>query len=51
MNEKLKSIHIEAEALAQALLERPAFERLIFLQRLKEMMEAARKVPLAGARP
>ena len=35
----------EAEALALTLLERPAYERLIFLERLREMMELAGRIP------
>jgi hypothetical protein len=39
----------EAEALALALLERPAHERIQFLQRLKEMMLLAGHVPTVFA--
>lgn len=35
----------EAEALALSLLERPAYERIVFLERLRQMMELAGRIP------
>lgn len=52
-SEKQKALAItpreEAEALALTLLERPAFERIVFLQRLREMMELAGRIPTLPA--